>query len=161
MKKIMIVDDDPDVRKTIKKALEFFNPDCKVICVESGNKCYEMLKENNVLPHDIVLLGNGSYTGSELLRRHAIPSESAKWMAKRPIKMLGVDNSVLLESFEAIKNPTLESYATHDNLLKNDIPIIESLENLGKLKTNRFFFIAFPPKIAKLDSFPIRAVAIE
>jgi len=82
-------------------------------------------------------------------------------MAERPIKMLGVDNSVLPESFEAIKNPKLESYATHDYLLKNDILLIEGLSNLGSLRKKRFFFIGFPPKIAKLDAFPIRAVAIE
>ena len=54
MKRIMVVDDDADVRKIIKKALEFFNPDCRVICAESGNKCYEMLKENNI--PDLILL---------------------------------------------------------------------------------------------------------
>ncbi len=54
MKKIMVVDDDPDIRKTIKKALEFFNPKCKVTCVESGNKCYEMLKENKI--PDLIIL---------------------------------------------------------------------------------------------------------
>jgi CheY-like chemotaxis protein len=50
----MVVDDDPDIRKTIKKALEFFNPNYNVTCVESGNKCYEMLKENKI--PDLILL---------------------------------------------------------------------------------------------------------
>ena len=59
------------------------------------------------------------------------------------------------------KNPSTLIVLDSINLLKNDIPIIESLENLDKLRKNRFFFIGFPPKIAKLDSFPIRAVAIE
>jgi len=54
MKKIMVVDDNPDIRKTIKKALEFFNPNCKVTCVESGNKCYEMLKKNKI--PDLIIL---------------------------------------------------------------------------------------------------------
>jgi len=121
----------------------------------------EMLIENDVRPNDIVLIGNGAYSGPNLLERHAISNEAAKWMAERPIKMLGVDNSVLPESFEAIKNPKLESYATHDYLLKNDILLIEGLSNLGSLRKKRFFFIGFPPKIAKLDAFPIRAVAIE
>lgn len=54
MKKIMIVDDDPEIRKTIKHALEFFNNDYNVICVESGNKCYELLTENQI--PDLILI---------------------------------------------------------------------------------------------------------
>jgi len=54
MKKIMIVDDDPDIRKTIKQALEFFSPDYEVICVESGNKCYELLRKDTI--PDLILL---------------------------------------------------------------------------------------------------------
>ena len=54
MKKIMVVDDDPDIRRTIKKALEFFNPNYYVTCVESGNKCYEILKENKI--PDLILI---------------------------------------------------------------------------------------------------------
>lgn len=48
IKKIMIVDDNSDVRKTLKRALEFFNPNYHVICVESGNKCFEMLMEKKI-----------------------------------------------------------------------------------------------------------------
>ncbi len=54
MKKIMIVDDDPDVRISVKHALEYYCSDYNVICVESGSMCYEMLR-NNVIP-DIILL---------------------------------------------------------------------------------------------------------
>ena len=54
MKKIMIVDDDPDVRKTLKRALEFSNPNYHVICVESRNKCFEMLMEKKI--PDLILL---------------------------------------------------------------------------------------------------------
>ena len=54
MKKIMIVDDDPDVRISIKHALEYYCSDYDVLCVESGNMCYEMLR-NNEIP-DIILL---------------------------------------------------------------------------------------------------------
>jgi len=53
MKKIMIVDDEADVRNSVKYALEYYSG-YSVICVESGNKCYEMLK-NNEIP-DLILL---------------------------------------------------------------------------------------------------------
>ena len=54
MKKIMVVDDEADVRNSVKHALEYYCSDYKVICVESGNKCYEMLK-NNEIPDLIIL----------------------------------------------------------------------------------------------------------
>jgi kynurenine formamidase len=52
-------------------------------------------------------------------------------------------------------------YFTHDLMLSNEIPIIEGLANLGELKTQRFLFFGFPAKMGGLESFPIRAVAIE
>jgi len=53
MKKIMIVDDDPDIRDSVKHALEHYSG-YKVVCVESGNSCYELLK-NNEIPDLIIL----------------------------------------------------------------------------------------------------------
>ena len=53
MKEIMIVDDDPDVRDSVKYALEYYSG-YEVMCVESGNSCYELLK-NNEIP-DLILL---------------------------------------------------------------------------------------------------------
>jgi len=53
MKKIMVVDDDPDVRTSVKYALEYYS-DYEVICVESGSSCYELLK-NNEIPDLIIL----------------------------------------------------------------------------------------------------------
>jgi CheY-like chemotaxis protein len=53
MKKIMVVDDDSDVRDSVKYALEYYS-DYEVICVESGNSCYELLK-NNEIPDLIIL----------------------------------------------------------------------------------------------------------
>lgn len=53
MKKIMIVDDNPDVRESVKYALEYYS-DYEVICVESGNSCYEILKNNDI--PDLIIL---------------------------------------------------------------------------------------------------------
>ena len=55
----------------------------------------------------------------------------------------------------------LKTYFTHDLMLSNEIPIIEGLVNLEKLTKSRFLFFGFPAKMGGLDSFPIRAVAIE
>ena len=54
VKTILIVDDDPGVTHTIKYGLESLNADYKVICVESGEKCLELLEKNQI--PDLILL---------------------------------------------------------------------------------------------------------
>ena len=53
VKNIMIVDDDSSVRYTIKNGIELYD-DYKVTTVESGFKCLDMLR-NNQIP-DLILL---------------------------------------------------------------------------------------------------------
>ena len=54
VKTILVVDDDPGVAHTVKYGLESLDADYKVVCVDSGEKCLELL-ENNQTP-DIILL---------------------------------------------------------------------------------------------------------
>jgi CheY-like chemotaxis protein len=54
IKKIMIVDDLPQVTYTVKYGLEKLDPNYTVIEVDSGKKCIELLK-NNQIP-DLILL---------------------------------------------------------------------------------------------------------
>ncbi|EMR74577.1 response regulator with CheY-like receiver domain and winged-helix DNA-binding domain [Thermoplasmatales archaeon SCGC AB-540-F20] len=53
-KSILIVDDNPDVRFSVKLGLEDLDASYEVITAESGDKCLEFLK-NNQIP-DIILL---------------------------------------------------------------------------------------------------------
>lgn len=53
-KSILIVDDNPDVRFSVKLGLEDLDASYDVITAESGDKCLEFLK-NNQIP-DIILL---------------------------------------------------------------------------------------------------------
>jgi DNA-binding response OmpR family regulator len=53
-KNIMIVDDDPDCRNSVKQALESMDNEYEVICVSSGIQCLELLK-NKEFP-DLILL---------------------------------------------------------------------------------------------------------
>ena len=74
--------------------------------------------------------------------------------------MVGVDDAVFPEDPQyAMKD--LEKYFCHDLMLSNEIPIIEGLGNLDQLKKKRFLFFGFPAKMGGLESFPIRAVAVE
>ncbi len=54
MKKIMIVDDEPDLVFSIKYGLEDFSEEYKVIGAGSGRECFELLK-NGQMP-DLILL---------------------------------------------------------------------------------------------------------
>ncbi len=70
MKKvIMVVDDDPDLGRTVKYGLEDVNPNYEIVYAASGEKCFEYL-ENNEFP-DIILLDimMPGMTGWEVLAR--------------------------------------------------------------------------------------------
>ncbi|MCX6666602.1 MAG: response regulator [Euryarchaeota archaeon] len=53
-KKILIVDDSELITYTVKDGLEELDPQCTVICVESGKQCIEYLEKNKT--PDIILL---------------------------------------------------------------------------------------------------------
>jgi arylformamidase len=98
---------------------------------------------------DIVLMWS-SYSGEE---QPYISSEAAKYLAQKPVKMVGVQNIRV----EAPNGST----ATHENLLKNEIPLIEGLVNMEQIKKERLFYIGLPLKVDGLDSSWIRAIALE
>ncbi|MFQ5712303.1 MAG: cyclase family protein [Candidatus Geothermarchaeales archaeon] len=114
------------------------------------------LRKEDVLQGDIVLIGNSPHSGDE---RPWLAPEAVWWMARKGIKMIGLDRSIQVEEPKLPR--ALENYALHDSMLSNDIPIIECLANLDKLKKRRFFFFGAPINMVGLDSFPIRAVALE
>ena len=114
------------------------------------------LEDSGVQEGDIVLIGNSRFTGDD---RPYISPEAARWLAETRVKMVGVDDSVHVEA--PWNYESLDKMATHDNLLSNDIPLIERLTNLDKLKRRRFLFIGLPVNVEGLDAFPIRAIALE
>lgn len=114
----------------------------------------KFLNEIGVKKDDIVVMGNSKYSGNN---KNYISVESAKWMADIGIKMLGMDQTFHIEE---ISEP-LDQMFTHRYLLEKDIPLIERMTNLASLKERRFFFIGIPVSIKGLDSFPIRAIALE
>ena len=53
MKRIYVVDDEHDLLFTIKKVIEYYNKNYKVITIENGKKLFELLEKN--IP-DLILL---------------------------------------------------------------------------------------------------------
>jgi len=117
----------------------------------------EILKRFRIREKDIVLIGRSPHQGAD---RCHLAKDGLEYLLEKKIKMVGVDDTVFPEDPQyAMKD--LEKYFCHDLMLSNEIPIIEGLANLGELKKKRFLFFGFPAKMGGLESFPIRAVAIE
>ena len=117
----------------------------------------EILERFQIREKDIVLIGKCPHGGMD---RCYLAKEGVEYLLRKKIKMVGVDDTVFPEDPE-FEGKDLSKYFTHDLMLSNDIPIIEGLANLGELKKGRFLFFGFPAKMGGLESFPIRAVAIE
>jgi len=114
----------------------------------------KFLKEIGVKKDDIVIIGNSKHTGDD---QNYLAAEAVKFMADTDIKMLGMDQTFKIEEWFK----PLDQMFTHRYLMAKDIPIIERMDHLSDLKEKRFFFIGIPVAIVGLDSFPIRAVALE
>jgi kynurenine formamidase len=133
--------------------LENFIGEAIVVDLTHKNQNEPILPKDleGIRTRDIVLMfASKSHNDNE---RPYISPEAAEYLYKKGIKLLGIDDSISVEA--------PNSMATHDLLLKNDVPIIEGLDNLRELKKQRFFFVGFPLKIKGLDSSWIRAVALE
>ena len=117
-----------------------------------------LTQETRVLPGDIVLLETGwskFYSDLETyLRRPYLTLEAAEWLLAQDIRCIGIDAS-------GIENNADIGQPIHKLFLGNGIPIIEDLDNLGALTSNRVFLIALAWKVHGLDASPVRAIAIE
>lgn len=107
---------------------------------------------------DIVVVGNSPWQAAE---RPWLNIEGIDYLVDdRKIKMIGLDDTVYVERPEVARK-NLAGYYLHDKTLSNGIPVIEQMAHLGDLSKERFFFMGVPAAMGGLDSFPIRAVAIE
>ena len=109
----------------------------------------EDLVKADVHEGDIVILWS-PYTWAE---GPYVSEEAAEWLVKTRIKMIGVCGVRLERVYPPANNERL--------LIGNEIPLIEGLTNLEKIKKKRFFYFGLPLNIAGLDTSWIRAIAIE
>ena len=54
VKTILVVDDDPGVTRTVKRGIERLDEDYSVVCADSGEKCLNLLADNQI--PDLILL---------------------------------------------------------------------------------------------------------
>ncbi|HNY02903.1 MAG TPA: cyclase family protein [Bacteroidales bacterium] len=84
--------------------------------------------------------------------------EAAEWLAKFPLKGIGAD-AFSLDSITAwpIREDTLPNHFT---FLRNEILLIENLDNLDQLPGTEFELFCLPLRIAGIDGSPVRAMAV-
>jgi kynurenine formamidase len=116
-----------------------------------------ILRQAQVRQDDIVLIGKCPHAGED---RCYLARDGAEYLAEKKVKMVGVDDTVFPEDPRVLMKE-IEKYYLHDLLLSNEIPLIEALSGLDQLRKTRFLFFAFPARMGGLESFPVRAVAIE
>lgn len=84
--------------------------------------------------------------------------ESLEWLVEHGMKLMGVDTGGIELSR---RDPRAAKQHNHHILLDKGIPLIENLAHLDQLTRSRVIVFAFPMGVAKMDSFPLRVVALE
>ena len=75
VKTIMIVDDEPDTRDSIRMVFENAAPRYHVVCAQSGTECLRLLKDNAVpdlIILDIMMPGMSGWETQKRLREHPV-----------------------------------------------------------------------------------------
>ncbi len=78
-KKIMIVDDDEDIRFTIERAIEFHNEDYEVILASGGEHCFQLLEEGkkpDLILLDLMMPGMDGFSVFDKLKARQSPYNS-------------------------------------------------------------------------------------
>ena len=119
----------------------------------------EILRKFPIQEGDIVLVGKGQHIGPDGDDRSVLTKEGAEYLLSKKVKLVAFDDTIIPENTQVMRD--LSTMFTHETMLSNNIPIIERLTNLEELTKTRFLFFAIPPKMGGIDSFPIRAMAIE
>ena len=81
-----------------------------------------------------------------------LTAEAAEFLKENDVALVGIDSY-------NIDNTNAKTRPVHSILLKNEILIVEHLNNLESLEGRNFTFSAVPPKIEGFGTFPVRAFA--
>ena len=78
-KRIMVVDDDADIRFTIEQAMEFYNDDYEVILATDGKHCFQLLEEGkkpDLILLDLMMPGMDGFSVFDKLKARQSPYSS-------------------------------------------------------------------------------------
>lgn len=136
------------------------------ICLNFINKKYgEAIDVDDFKPFnrkirkgDIVFLNTGwhrYYNTKKAHHRPYISTEAIRWLIDKKISCLGVDLTGIEPKGGRKTQPN------HKALFRNDIPLIEALANLDKLRKERFITVILPLAIKGLEACPVRVAVIE
>jgi CheY-like chemotaxis protein len=120
VKTILVVDDEHSVRYTVKHGLEGLDKDYKVIEVENGTQCLELL-EKDLIP-DLILL--------DIM----MPGMNG-WEVQRRLKENLVWRNIPIVILSAVGDPTSKviSSITSKNCIEKPFKIIELKQKLDEI----------------------------
>jgi arylformamidase len=78
---------------------------------------------------------------------------AVQWLVEHKISCLGVDVS-------GIEERGIQGQPAHELLFTNGIPLIEHLANLEQLQVERFFVVAVPLRMHKVDASPVSVIGL-
>lgn len=86
-----------------------------------------------------------------------LTEEATNWLIEKKIACIGTDAPGLEVPADL---PKTQDQPNHTAFFKANIPIIESLTNLGKIENGKYLVIVLPLPIEGLDASPLRVIAI-
>lgn len=108
-------------------------------------------------PGDIVLLRTGAsvhYRTPEAHDRPYVVPEAVEWLVEQGIVCLGTDAS-------GIEPRGVDRQVNHFTLFSHDIPLIEFMNNLDQLHSERVMLFVLPWNLAGTEASPVRVIAID
>lgn len=129
-KKIMIVDDDPDIAISVKQGLESLDEGFEVICASSGIGCLEKLKNNHIpdlILLDIMMPGMSGWQLQNRLR------EDSNW-GKIPIVFLTAKTDSFSKTFgKTISHDYIEKPFVIEELSKRIGNVLKKINSKNKM----------------------------
>jgi len=81
-----------------------------------------------------------------------LTADAAEYLKECKVVLVGIDSHNIDNTLDGTR-------PVHSILLKDDILIVEHMNNLKSLVDKRFTFSAVPPKVENFGTFPVRAFA--
>ncbi len=131
------------------------NLDCIVARIEPGARAIDGLpfSEREVRDKTVLVQTNWDrhWRTDRYFERHPyLTGKLAQWLVNAGARLVGID-SYNIDCVDTGERPV------HSTLLRNNIPIVEHMTNLGAIPNANGKFFAVPPKVKNFGTFPVRA----